>query len=209
MKVRWLEWASLIAAVCAPVFVGAENLTAEAQQGKTLTYTCDGCHGIESYKNTYPTYSVPKLGGQHAKYIENALQEYANGDRAHATMHAQAATLSAQDRIEVAAFLQGPEPRASATPIGTPPPATALCVTCHGNDGVGISSEYPILAGQHHDYLEQALRDYKSGKRKNPIMSGIVTQIKDDDIPAIANFFASQRSPLCTTDQLRQHSKCE
>jgi cytochrome c553 len=189
-------------------WVGAEDATAEAKQGKVLAYTCHGCHGIDTYKNTYPTYSVPKLGGQHAKYIADALKEYASGDRAHGTMHAQASSLSEQDRAAIAAFFQGPEPRASATPIGTPPASTALCVTCHGNDGIGISPDYPILAGQHRDYLEQALRDYKSGKRKNPIMSGIVAQVKDEDIPSIANFFASQNSPLCATDEIRKHGKC-
>jgi cytochrome c553 len=199
------------------IFAGLVSLAAgvfaedapDAQLGKTLGYTCHGCHGIDSYKNVYPTYSVPKLGGQHAKYIADALREYASGDRAHATMHAQAATLSEQDRAAIAAFFQGTPPRASGTPIGTPPAATALCVTCHGNDGIGISPDYPILAGQHHDYLEQALRDYKSGKRKNPIMTGIVAQVKDDDIPTIAAFFASQKSPLCATDEIRKHGKCD
>jgi cytochrome c553 len=204
-----LRVGSLVLLAAMSALVGAEESAGSAQQGKTLAYTCHGCHGIDTYKNTYPTYSVPKLGGQQAKYIASALQEYASGDRAHSTMHAQASSLSEQDRTAIAAYFQGPEPRAGATPVGTPPPSTALCVTCHGNDGVGISPDYPILAGQHRDYLEQALHDYKSGKRKNPIMSGIVAQVKEEDIPAIANFFASQHSPLCSTDQIRKHGKCE
>lgn len=193
----------------AAAFGVAADEKPNAQQGKTLAYTCHGCHGIESYKNTYPTYSVPKLGGQHATYITDALKEYASGDRPHPTMHAHAASLSDKDRADIAAFFQGPAPRASANPIGTPPASTAVCVTCHGNDGVGINDTFPILAGQHRDYIEQALRDYKSGKRKNIVMAGIVTQVKDEDIPAIAAFFASQKSPLCATDQIRKYGKCE
>src|SRR5215831_4969389 len=203
-----VQFALLVSLVSPISLVSAED-TSDAARGKTLAYTCHGCHGIESYKNVYPTYSVPKLGGQHAKYLADAMREYATGDRAHSTMHAQASTLSEQDRAAIAAFFQGEPPRASGTPIGTPPASTALCVTCHGNDGVGISPDYPILAGQHHDYIEQALRDYKSGKRKNPIMTGIVAQVKDDDIREIAAFFANQKSPLCATDSIRKHGKCE
>ena len=64
--------------------------------------TCLGCHGIAGYKNAYPTYHVPKLGGQHAQYIADALRAYASGNRPHSTMHANAATLS-EDAIEAIA----------------------------------------------------------------------------------------------------------
>jgi len=186
----------------------AADSASELQLGKTLAYTCHGCHGIESYKNTYPTYNVPKLGGQFHEYLEDALKAYANGDRTHGTMHAQAATLSEPERKAIAIFFQGGAPQEDATTIGTPPATTALCVTCHGNNGIGISPQFPILAGQHRDYLEQALHDYKSGKRKNAVMAGIVAQIKDEDISTIARFFASQRSPLCATDAIRKHGRC-
>lgn len=68
--------------------------------------TCLGCHGIPGYKNAYPTYHVPKLGGQHAVYIADALRAYANGDRPHSTMHAQAATLSEQDIETIAKWFE-------------------------------------------------------------------------------------------------------
>jgi cytochrome c553 len=201
--------AALATAQEASANVNPNTNQGDAKQGKVLAYTCHGCHGIEDYKNVYPTYSVPKLGGQHSQYLTDALKEYDSGDRAHATMHAHAASLSEKDRADIAAFFQGPAPRASAAPVGTPPASTALCVTCHGNDGISISPMYPILAGQHRDYIERALHDYKSGKRKNAIMSGIVAQVKDEDISAIASFFASQKSPLCATDLIRKHGKCD
>ena len=205
-----LRLSCLALALCVAGITSAHADDAEAAKtGKVLAYTCHGCHGIANYKNTYPTYSVPKIGGQHSQYLVDALKEYANGERAHSTMHAHAASLSEQDRAAIAAFFQGPPPRASGAPIGTPPAATAVCVTCHGNDGVGIANNYPILAGQHRDYLEQALRDYKSGKRKNAIMAGIIGAVKEEDIPAIAAFFANQKSPLCSTDKIREKGKCE
>ena len=85
-----------------PLTVGAEG---DPQEGKQKAETCLGCHAIETYTNVYPTYPVPKLGGQNAQYVIDALKAYANGDRPHVTMHAQASTLSEKDMQDIAAFL--------------------------------------------------------------------------------------------------------
>ncbi len=84
---------------------GTVNADGDAAAGKLKAYTCYGCHGIPNYNNVYPTYHVPKLGGQHPEYIVAALQEYKKGERPHLTMHAQAATLSDQDMADIAAYL--------------------------------------------------------------------------------------------------------
>src|ERR1044072_4271889 len=76
-----------------------------AAKGNILGYTCHGCHGVADYKNAYPNYRVPKLGGQNEAYLVSALNAYANGDRPHPTMHAQATTLTAEERAAIAAFL--------------------------------------------------------------------------------------------------------
>jgi cytochrome c553 len=187
----------------------AADATGDAKQGQVLFYTCHGCHGVPGYKNAYPSYSVPNLGGQHAKYIVAALGEYASGDRPHQTMHAQAVTLSDQDRLDIAAYLQSSPVPAGNEVVGTPPPATQTCVACHGPDGAKTATDdYPILAGQYEDYLLQALKDYKAGRRKNAIMSSIVAGVKEEDFPALARYFSQQRT-LCSTLDLRQHGKCE
>src|SRR3954471_1534657 len=80
----------------------AADAVGDAKKGQVLFYTCHGCHGVPDYRNAYPNYSVPNLGGQHAKYIVAALVEYASGDRPHQTMHAQAVSLSEQDRRDIA-----------------------------------------------------------------------------------------------------------
>ena len=79
----------------------------DPERGEALGYTCLGCHGIADYKNVYPTYHVPRLGGQHPEYIVAALEAYKAGDRDHDTMHAQAASLSEQDMQDIAAYLAG------------------------------------------------------------------------------------------------------
>jgi cytochrome c553 len=180
-----------------------------AERGKVLAYTCHGCHGVPNYKNAFPNYSVPKLGGQNAEYLMSALAAYAGGDRAHQTMHSQAATLSDQDRADIAAYLQSEVAQPNKQVVGTPPAATQTCVSCHGADGAKtIGPEYPILASQYPDYIVHALQDYKSGKRKNPIMAGVIAGIDARDFEAIAQFFGQQHG-LCSTDQLRKHGKCE
>ena len=81
--------------------------TGNAENGKQLTYTCDGCHGVEGYRNAYPHYHVPLIGGQSEVYLTNALQEYRKGTRKHPTMQAQAKSFSDQDIADIAAFLSG------------------------------------------------------------------------------------------------------
>src|ERR1700694_6096637 len=104
--------------------------------GEKKFYTCYGCHGIDNYRNAYPDYSVPKLRHQHASYIVAALQEYKSGERPHATMHAQAASLSDEDMQDIAAYLQGAEPvKPSAKIVGSVPPQVAPCAACHGEKG--------------------------------------------------------------------------
>ena len=75
--------------------------------------------------------------------------------------------------------------------------ANEVCAACHGKDGVkAILPSYPILAGQHQDYLNQALLDYKSGARKNAVMAGIASTLSKDDIEGLSKYFASLPGPL-------------
>lgn len=178
-------WLSLL-----PPAIAADG---DAERGRKLAYTCMGCHGIENYKNAYPKYSVPKLRGQSAAYVAAALAEYRAGARWHPTMKGLATMLSAQDRADLAAYFQGPQrAEAGAKPVGTPPKTAETCTACHGQDGVGTLPENPTLAGQHADYLAQALNDYRLGKRQNPVMGAFATQLTRDDIEALADYFSKQ-----------------
>jgi len=200
----WLALSLTIAALAAPGLTSA----ADVARGAKLAYTCHGCHGIPNYRNAYPVYSVPKLGGQHTAYMVAALKEYASQDRPHPTMHAQAVTMSDQDRQDLTAYLSGQELKTTGRAVGSVPKAGQTCVACHGNDGIGIMPEYPNLAGQHADYIEQALKAYRAGQRKNPIMGGMAAPLKDADIKALAQYYSSQRPGLCSTDEIRKAGKC-
>lgn len=76
----------------------------DPERGEQLAYTCTGCHGIPFYKNVYPTYTVPKLGGQNQEYVVAALKAYRAGERVHPSMQAQANTLSDEDIEDIAAY---------------------------------------------------------------------------------------------------------
>jgi cytochrome c553 len=71
---------------------------------------------------------------------------------------------------------------------------SAPCAACHGANGVSPSPEFPNLAGQYQDYLEAALKHYKSGKRKNPIMAGQVANLDARDMADLSAYFASQKA---------------
>lgn len=75
-----------------------------AEAGAVKAYTCTGCHGVPGYSNIYPTYKVPKLGGQNFEYLVSALHAYRNGERVHPTMQSQAESLSDQDILDVSAY---------------------------------------------------------------------------------------------------------
>lgn len=174
-------------------------------KGEMKFYTCYGCHGIANYRNAYPDYDVPMLRHQNAEYLVSALREYRDGTRPHATMHAQASSLSDQDIEDIAAYLQGAEPVKPTAAASSPkaPKQVAACVACHGENGLGVDAPLvpkpPVLAGQHVDYLEQALTQYRNGRRKNVVMNGMAQLLTSDaDVRIAADYFANQKSPLAT-----------
>ena len=84
-----------------------------------------------------------------------------------------------------------------ADPIKGKQVAGGVCAGCHGKDGItAILPSYPILAGQHQDYLSQALHDYRSGARQNAVMSGIASTLTNEDITNISAYFSTMPSPL-------------
>jgi cytochrome c553 len=75
--------------------------------------------------------------------------------------------------------------------------AAQVCAACHGPDGnKPTGPDFPLLGGQHVDYLKKALVDYKSGKRNNPIMKGFAATLSDQEMDDLAAWFASQPSSL-------------
>lgn len=164
-----------------------------ADAGKDLGYTCLGCHGIDGYRNAYPSYRVPKLGGQKAAYIVVALKGYRANTRQHPTMNAQATSLSDQQIEDVAAYFAsiGGETVAAGGSAAASFAKAQACTACHGNNGVSVSAIWPTLAGQHKDYLEHALSGYRDGSRVDPVMGAQAALIAAEDVAILAKYFAS------------------
>lgn len=164
----------------------------DASAGKELGYTCLGCHGIEGYRNAYPSYRVPKLGGQKAGYLVIALKGYRDGTRPHPTMQAQATSLSDQEIEDVAAYLAsiaGDTVAAGGTKDAHFEKARA-CAACHGANGISVSATWPTLAGQHQDYLEKTLNQYRKGTRSDAVMTAQAALVAEEDVAVLARYFA-------------------
>lgn len=191
------QFVSLV--VCGAL-VGAAQAAGDPVAGKAKFATCAGCHAIPGYTNAYPTYHVPRLGGQHPDYIVAALKAYQAGERRHPTMHANAFSLNEQDMQDIAAYLTSFQPAAAPYPVQGDVAAgkikSATCAACHGPDGNANIPLYPRLAGQHEDYLRKVLQDYQSGARQNAIMKGLATPLSPQDIADLAAYFASQPKGL-------------
>lgn len=78
------------------------------------------------------------------------------------------------------------------------PDKAATCAACHGADGTATQPIYPNLAGQYANYLEQSLREYRAGKRKNAIMAAQAAALSDADIRELAAYYSKQRGSLYT-----------
>lgn len=105
MKKTIASTAMVVAALVASGSASAQAVAGDANRGREKVQMCQGCHGIEGWRTAFPeVYSVPRIGGQHATYIVNALRAYKNGDRPHPSMRGIAATLSDQDMADLAAY---------------------------------------------------------------------------------------------------------
>lgn len=184
-------------ALIAMAFSAQSVAEGDAERGKALADTCKGCHAVDSYTNVYPTYHVPRVAGQQEAYLAAALKLYQEDNRAHSTMTAQAASYSDQDIEDIAAYLAavGPQLDPNAAPKGEAPAAAAVCAACHGAAGVSAIPTNPNLAGQHLDYLEEAIAQYKRGARKGPnaiAMQAQANAMAEEDLQAVLEFYAAQ-----------------
>lgn len=174
------------------------QLTAQAasiEAGKDAFETCRGCHTSPGASNVYPTYYVPKVGGQVEAYTVAALTAYKTSSRPHRTMMANTFDLSDKKIADIAAYL-ATENDGSTKAIANGGDAkkgkelAAACMACH-NDDTKSGAANPRLAGQHANYMERAMQEYQSGKRNNALMQSMVQGLSADEIKDIAAYFTS------------------
>ncbi|MDE2398399.1 MAG: c-type cytochrome [Burkholderiales bacterium] len=198
-------------------FAAAAPLQGNPVAGGKKTAMCLGCHGIYDYKTGFPVVlRVPKIFGQNARYIANALAEYKRGERKHPSMRAIAETLSDQDMADLGAYFESKGTVTAVRGSGSGDAAEALaligrggCPACHGaNFNKPVDPGYPKLAGQYSDYLYYALEAYKSNDkpfigRGNPIMSAMAKQFTDGQLQAITQYIEGLPGDVITVQNSR------
>ena len=200
-----LIWSLIVTGLSWSASMPVASAAGDAVIGKKKFYTCVGCHGVAGYTNAYPTFHVPRLGGQHADYIVAALQAYRSGERKHASMVSNSTSLSDADMADIGAYLSKFEGLNSSLPTTGDAVAgkqkAAACGGCHGEDGNSAAPNFPRLAGQYESYIVRALEDYKSGHRNNGMMAGFAAGLSEADMKDIGAYYASQKKGLTTSGE--------
>jgi cytochrome c553 len=164
------------------------------ERGKARAADCVQCHGADG-NSTRP--GLPNLAGQPARYLILALQEYARGERKVSATHEAMRALKPADMEAVALYFASQTPAARTAPESSDPAAgaalSAVCSGCHGAHGVGIDSTIPNLASQDFSYLVEAIKAYRT-TRKREKMRLYITGLSDGDIRNLAAFYTQQKS---------------
>ena len=107
-------------------------------------------------------------------------------------------TLLASVVLSLSSLAHGSETKAAAKPdlAAGEAKATTVCAACHSADGSRGMPIYPILQGQHPEYLVKQLNEFKEGKRKNAIMNGMAAALSPEDMRNIAAFYASKKAKI-------------
>jgi cytochrome c553 len=79
------------------------------------------------------------------------------------------------------------------------PERVKLCESCHGPDGNSVTAKVPSIAAQPPVFLENSLVYFREDLRKSPVMQGIATGMKDEDITALARHFSARKATVATT----------
>lgn len=188
---------------------------ADPARGEQLSETCVACHGSDGNS---PAPNFPKLAGIGEKYLLKQLEDIRSGEREVIEMAGMLDNFSEQDLADLAAYynsqtmqLSGAEAMNVQIHTGEQVDALELgqriyrggnaqsqvpaCTGCHSPQGLGNEpAAYPRLSGQHAQYVEQQLRDYRAGDRTNDtdaqIMRGVAQFLSDAEIIALANYIA-------------------
>jgi cytochrome c553 len=172
--------------------------------GKGKAEICFGCHG-EDGNSTDPLF--PKLAGQYGIYIAKQVRNYQTSSRTHQIMGGMAASVSDEDLADISAYFASQPMMKGATPssnqIGKKlfenddlSRMMVRCSNCHGATGKGQNPGnpvYPVIGGQHKEYLLGQLINFRKGVRNNSqggVMNTTVSSLSDAELEALADYVA-------------------
>jgi cytochrome c553 len=157
--------------------------------------TCIACHGASGVSSN-PQW--PNLAGQNTLYFAAQMRAFRDGQRSNPIMLPFVSGLTDAD-IDALANWYAAQQRATAANgdsalVATGENLAAYCNACHGNHGDPVTSEWPIIVGQHAPYLQKQLADFKSGERVNSHMQAAIARFGEPEFAALAAYY-SQHKP--------------
>ena len=186
-----------------------------------LRVRCSSCHGLDGTGDQAGAF--PRLAGQSAWYLYSNLRAFADGQRPNPVMTPVAQELSDRQMQDVAAYYatraggrHEPEANQDAQLVkegmsiaqsGAPSQGVPACSSCHGKNGAGQPPLYPFIGGQHEAYLRDQLHRFKSGARHDDpeaVMRQIASKLTDDQIKAVAAYYASLTPNVATGATIAQ-----
>ena len=210
-KVMWAVAVMLVMGFgSAQADLGTFSMKGDPKAGADKSGLCQGCHGGTGNSEDA---TFPRLAGQYSSYIAKQVNDFAKGIRANnETMAGMAATVaSVQDALDIGAYFSSQKMASKPlAPVdknlaskgekifynGIPDKNVYGCVNCHGERGKGKApniSVFPVIGGQHRDYLIKELTDLRAGTRANDpagMMQNIAKGLSDEEIKALANYLS-------------------
>ena len=195
------------------------TIAADLAAGKQKAdQTCANCHGLygQAVSGGNSAFS-PKLTPQSKDYLIARLNAYRSGAIQHPQMSLIAQMISEQDIENISAWyasipvtIANQEAGVEANDELTVKAAAGkiiasqICANCHGLDGQALASRstsiVPSLTAQQKDYMILRLREYKSGKIADPLMSPIAKTLSDQDIENVAAWYSGIQIEVVKTD---------
>ncbi|MBW7859481.1 MAG: cytochrome c [Rhodocyclaceae bacterium] len=178
--------------LCA-LLAGAPAAAGDAAAGEARARgACSSCHGMDG-TGLNPRW--PNLGGQNDQYLIKQLKAFREEIRKDSYMTPMTRPLTDEDIRNLAAYYSAARPSSAVPqqhPAGSPEKA-AICVECHGAQGVSANPEWPNLAGQKMDYLIKQMRKFRDGIREDPLMSPVAKTLSNQEINELAAYYAKLR----------------
>jgi len=181
---------SLILSFFLTAFLTLPVSAADMAAGEQKAEPCASCHG---QKGNSSNTQWPNLAAQQPTYLANQLKAFKAGDRINLMMQSMTANLNNEDINNLAAYFSSQKPvKAGGDPAlaKSGESKAAMCLGCHGSTAQG-NGQFPRLAGQHPEYLEQQLKAFKEGSRKSGPMQAIIANLSEADFKALATYFGS------------------
>ena len=204
-------WGAVVAMVMGVSLAQAAELPGDPAAGEAKAGLCGGCHGFDGNSEDA---TFPRLAGQYANYIAKQIADFQRGLRTNnETMAGMAAMVaSEEDARDIGSYFQSQ--KMAKSPLvapdkklvkqgekifyeGNPKNNVYACVNCHGERGRGKApnvSVFPVIGGQHRDYLIKQLNNFRAGERSNDpagMMTDIAKNLTEDELQAVAAYLSS------------------